>query len=323
MKKVWSSSLVGALAIFAFAGNALAMNNMTVGFTDVSAANPNFAAIMDLQSRGIISGYPDGTFKPDQAVNRVEALKIILNSANVDAASFTTVASFTDTDKTQWYAPFLNKAVELKIVQGYQDGSFKPVQTVNLAENLKMLLNARNVDTKNIQVNGDPFADVSKNDWYAQFAQYAKDKKLIVPDSSNKIFPAQGMTRGKLAELAYRLIKVQEGKLDYFGQVVENQAGDSGGVINDNTLAVTIKNFAFNKSSMTIAQGTTVRWTNSDTTPHTVTSDNGKFASPTLNNADTWTYTFDKLGTFDYHCALHPNMKGEIIVKPVQQVPTI
>jgi plastocyanin len=54
-----------------------------------------------------------------------------------------------------------------------------------------------------------------------------------------------------------------------------------------------------------------------------VTSDEGKFASPTLKNEDYFEYTFDTIGTFNYHCTIHPGMNGTIIVKPANQVPTI
>jgi plastocyanin len=287
-------------------------------FLDVPTSHPYYASIMDLRDRGIISGYPDGTYKPDQAVNRVEALKIILNAAKIDAASSQVVASFSDTTNDQWYSPFLNKAVELKIVAGYPDGTFKPTQTVNLVENLKMLLNAHGIDSANVMVMSAPFADTPMSEWYIKFVQYAKDKKLIEGDSMNKVYPAQGMTRGKLAEVAFRLIYIQENDLDYFGQL-KDPIGDPG----DQTLVVNIKDFAFNKSEMTIAQGTTVRWTNLDNVKHDITSTTGKFESPALDNGDTWEHTFNDLGTFEYFCSLHPAMTGKLIVKPAEQVPTI
>lgn len=297
------------------------------GFMDVPDSHPNYAAIMDLKVRGVVSGYPDGTFRPNQAVNRVEALKIILNAAKIGSTTSTAKAIFSDVDATQWYMPYLRKAVELKIVAGYSDGTFKPLQTVNLAENLKMLLNAEKIDLNKLVVGADPFVDVMKNDWFASYVQYAKDKKLIDSDLMNKVYPAQGMTRAKLAELAYRLIDIKERSLDYFGQVKEDTPGKAApGSINngvDTTMLVNIKGNAFSLASMTIGQGTTVRWTNGDSLAHTVTSDNGTFSSPSLSNGDSWTYTFNDLGTFDYHCSVHPMMKATIIVKPAHMVPTI
>lgn len=62
--------------------------------------------------------------------------------------------------------------------------------------------------------------------------------------------------------------------------------------------------------------GTKVTWTNNDGAPHTVTSDSGAFGSQTLNQGNTFSFTFTSAGTFPYHCAFHPGMKGTVIVTP-------
>jgi len=79
---------------------------------------------------------------------------------------------------------------------------------------------------------------------------------------------------------------------------------------------VEIKSFVFSPSPLTINIGDTVIWTNEDSTPHTVTSDSGsELDSVTFREGETYSHTFDEAGTFDYHCAIHPNMKGEIVVE--------
>lgn len=79
---------------------------------------------------------------------------------------------------------------------------------------------------------------------------------------------------------------------------------------------VSISNFAFNPASLTIKQGDTVTWTNQDSAPHTVTSDSGnELASTKLASGQTYSHTFNTLGTFDYHCSIHTMMKGKIIVQ--------
>jgi plastocyanin len=297
-------------------------------FSDVHSDNPNYTAINDLKTRGIISGYPDGTFKPDQVVNRVEALKIILNSAKVDSTTFTRKASFSDISQTEWYAPFLNKAYDLGIVEGYTDGTFKPNQTVNLVENLKILLNTYKIDLSAVTTPSNMFADAFADQWYAKFVQYAKDKKLIEADAANKVYPAQGMTRGKLAEVAYRLITIREQGLDYFGQVKNPTAPafdeQLPNTVWDGTLDINITGFKFVKSNLLVPQGAKVRWTNNDSVNHQIVSDtSGVFSSAVLKPGDTFVTTFNDLGTFSYHCSIHPSMTGTIDVKPAQQVPTI
>jgi predicted lipoprotein with Yx(FWY)xxD motif/plastocyanin len=79
--------------------------------------------------------------------------------------------------------------------------------------------------------------------------------------------------------------------------------------------AVTIANFAFDAPSVTIAVGSTVTWTNNDSVAHTATADDGSFDSGNLDAGKTFSFTFTKAGTFTYHCAIHPNMTGTIVVQ--------
>ena len=86
------------------------------------------------------------------------------------------------------------------------------------------------------------------------------------------------------------------------------------------TMQVDIKNFAFAPKTLTVAPGTTVVWTNSDTAPHTVTADDGSFDSGNLEQGATFKFTFSKAGTFAYFCMYHggkggTGMSGQIIVK--------
>ena len=80
------------------------------------------------------------------------------------------------------------------------------------------------------------------------------------------------------------------------------------------TQSVDISNFAFNPGTIKIAVGTRVTWTNSDSAPHTVTADAGEFDSGRLQPGATFEYTFDAIGTFAYHCALHASMHGTVEV---------
>jgi len=86
-------------------------------------------------------------------------------------------------------------------------------------------------------------------------------------------------------------------------------AGPAGG-----GSAVAIKDFAFNPASLTATAGSTVTWTNSDSTAHTVTADDGSFDSKQIAAGQTFNQTFSKAGTFAYHCTIHSTMKGTITV---------
>ena len=77
---------------------------------------------------------------------------------------------------------------------------------------------------------------------------------------------------------------------------------------------VVISNFAFNPAQITVPVGTQVTFANNDGASHTVTADNGDFDSGTLKTGQTFTYTFNKAGTFSYHCNFHTYMKGAVTV---------
>ena len=78
--------------------------------------------------------------------------------------------------------------------------------------------------------------------------------------------------------------------------------------------AVTIANFAFQPASLQIAAGSSVTWTNADSTAHTVTSDAGAFDSGQLAPGASFTQMFMTPGTYTYHCQIHPFMTATIVV---------
>jgi plastocyanin len=80
--------------------------------------------------------------------------------------------------------------------------------------------------------------------------------------------------------------------------------------------AVTIVDFAFQPSSLSVAKGTAVKWTNTASRGHTVTADDATFTSDTIAGGGTFSHTFDTAGTFAYHCSIHSQMKATVTVTP-------
>ncbi len=84
---------------------------------------------------------------------------------------------------------------------------------------------------------------------------------------------------------------------------------------------VAIVDYTFSPSTLTVKGGTTVKWVNMDGDAHTVTFDDrghGAMAidSGRMGHMGTFSFTFTQPGTYEYRCALHPSMTGEIIVTP-------
>ena len=85
--------------------------------------------------------------------------------------------------------------------------------------------------------------------------------------------------------------------------------------------SISIASFKFAPQTLTVKVGTTVTWTNNDSTPHNVIADNGEFSSNTLQQNDTFSFTFTKAGTYAYYCSFHGGsggngMAGVVVVEP-------
>ena len=78
---------------------------------------------------------------------------------------------------------------------------------------------------------------------------------------------------------------------------------------------VIARDFMFAPLTITIAAGTTVTWTNRDDEPHTVVSDSGLFRSGALDTNESFSFRFEKPGTYHYACSIHPRMVGTIVVQ--------
>lgn len=171
-------------------------------FVDISKAHPNFQAISFLQREGVIAGYSDGSFRPDQKISRVEVLKLILEGIKVDLDNVRNLP-YTDTDVSAWYAKYLATAVNLEIVAGYPDKTFRPNETVNKVEFLKMLVEAMNVDI-NPEVSEFIYTDIDEKAWYAPYVQFAIEKNIFTIEGT-KFNPIQQMQRADVAEAIYRI----------------------------------------------------------------------------------------------------------------------
>ncbi len=176
-------------------------------FPDVAEDHANFGAIQYLEANNIINGYDDGTFRPNDLVNRAEAVKIIVGAFGVDhEGSFDKI--FPDVTTDQWFFPFVMGGYEAGLVQGYDSGYFKPGDPVNMAETLKIISIAADASIPD-SVDSDVFLDAPMDSWYAPFAYYAREHNVILADDAGEISANKDMTRAAFAEIIYRMIIVK------------------------------------------------------------------------------------------------------------------
>lgn len=212
-------------------------------FVDVIEGNSEFVAIKYLKDIGIIQGYPDGSFQPNKSINRVESLKIILEANKLISDKYVlenklgginfsseTALTFSDVFKSVWYYPYVKKGIEEGFIKGYEDNTFRPLNTVNRAESFKMVMSSDGINLP--EVTSNPFADVNMYAWYSTYILEAKLREIIYFTMKNNAYPAIEMNRSKFAGLIYRYLQSKIGhkfgKASYYSDYFEGRGTASG-----------------------------------------------------------------------------------------------
>lgn len=192
VKKFFFVAFIPALFILTLFVSRANLPFASVGFSDLSSGSPFFDAINYVKSEGIVSGYDDGTYKPDNQINRAEFVKIIADAVFTEdqISTCTPTKIFSDVNTGDWFYPYICAASNNKIIDGYSDGSFKPGNYINFAEASKIIVNAFGYETS------------SKDVWYQQFVEKLEEFNAI-PGSIYSV--SKNISRGEMAEIIYRL----------------------------------------------------------------------------------------------------------------------
>lgn len=177
-------------------------------FPDVSKDHKNFYAVEVLKAASVLGGYPDGTFKPENGINRAEYATVLVNAILGESPDANTYKNCFPDVTTEWFAPHICYAKEQGWIAGYPDGTFQPVKNVNRAEALLMMFNSTEPESADlVPMTEDPFADVSMDQWFAKYVNLAKTVQ-ITEESSGNFYPGNDATRGVVAEYLFRKMVV-------------------------------------------------------------------------------------------------------------------
>ena len=172
-------------------------------YPDVDRLDDSWRAIEYLRETRVMTGNPDGAFRPDAPLNRAELMKILVGHAeDVDGGCFP------DVPADAWYAPFVCFAAGRGWVKGYPDGLFRPEMPVNGAEALKMLIESRGYEIERFRGRVPDPAD----QWYQPYAETAIIRGIYSGIYDYEL--AEPFTRRRAAELLYRA-EFSEGSLAY------------------------------------------------------------------------------------------------------------
>lgn len=171
-------------------------------FPDIPESDSDYAAIKYLKDQGVLQGYPDGLFKPDNPINRAELLKVAFLGFQYPVKNYS-ASSFPDVKTTDWFFPYVETAKQDGLVSGHPDGTFKPASFITRAETLKILLNVGAIPVTS-PATSSYYSDVAPNAWYAPYVNKAYEQHYIDPASAFQ--PNTNVTRRSVARWLYRMV---------------------------------------------------------------------------------------------------------------------
>ena len=186
-------------------------------FDDITSASKYATALTYLKKNNVIGGYPDGTFQPFNTVNRAELMKILIGA---DLPSGTYENCFKDVHQ-EWFSPYVCYAKTQGWIEGYADGTFKPAQTVNRAEAIKMAIEVFGIELPTT-VGTNPYPDTNKDQWFAKYV-FAAMQKGLFDSSMTNYEPSEGMQRGDVSEIIYRLLAIKALQAEKYETSLDSQ----------------------------------------------------------------------------------------------------
>ncbi len=243
--------ILGVFWVTAFTPVGVPVLGESTHFSDLVEGNAFEPAVHYWLDQGVITGYPDGTFKPNQNVSRAEALKLILESNDVSSDNGVEGVTFSDVPSDAWFTPFVTKALDEGWIGGYPDGTFKPNETVNRVEALKILA----------EVSHQTLTPSSEM-WYQPYLQWGLDQFLILPNIEGSAQANAPMTRAEMAEMLYRFKTApiasapEYGVASYYGRGMNGVRTASGKNLDTNGFMTAHKTLPFGTRLLVTNTGT-------------------------------------------------------------------
>nr|WP_254075741.1 InlB B-repeat-containing protein [Paenibacillus tritici] len=185
-------------------GQAASEPKPTINFSDISAHWAK-ASINQAVSSGIVTGYQDSTFKPDKTVTRAEFAVMLMNALKTQGAG--AALTFTDTAKIgSWAQIAVAQAVQAGIINGYEDGTFRPAGEITRAEMAVIIAGALGKYSE-ANVTATSFADDKDIPAWAKAAvAYVKQTSIVQGKGGNKFAPEDHATRAEAVTVLLNML---------------------------------------------------------------------------------------------------------------------
>jgi glucose/arabinose dehydrogenase/plastocyanin len=296
----------------------------TMPFTDVSPSDTFYTYIRCLYCRGIIGGYADGTFRPNNAITRGQIAKIVSQSAGFSEPAGPQI--YEDVPPGSPFYDWINRLSMRGHMGGYPCGQrstetciepqnrpyFRPNEDATRGQLSKIVSNAAGYNEPH---SGQFYTDVTgDNPFYLEIMRLTTRGVMSgYPcggpgepcDSENRPYFRWGnpVTRGQASKIVANT---------FFGSCGTERSVD-------------IILYDYSPREVTVSVGTTVRWYNHDLDYHTSTSGvcngsdctpDGRFDTGRIDQYQSAAFTFTTPGTYRYYCIPHPYMQADVIVVP-------
>jgi hypothetical protein len=151
--------------------------------------------------RNLIDGYDNYLFKPDKTITRAEAAAILVRGFKLSKPK---TISYTDLSPSHWAYPYVSKAAQAGIVEGYPDQSFAPDQPVTRMEMTAMMARAMKIAGK--KGGAPPFIDVKEDDWGASLLVQMKAEGWVSGFPDGTFRPEQPATRAEFVAMLTKMV---------------------------------------------------------------------------------------------------------------------
>lgn len=209
MKKLLTKALMLAM-VLCFTS----LTSFAKEYKDLPKDHWAYKQIQILTDFNVVVGYPDGNYRPDQAVTRGEFASMVVKAFDQEKAEIKQPVSFTDVKNTDWFWGVIQRAVMFDLLKGYPDGHFDPYGTVSRGHVISTVVNALTTETvsrqKAEEILENSYSDYDQiPEWVLIAAGKAEILDMIVkaPGDEGKVNAQRPATR---AELAAFLVKMLE-----------------------------------------------------------------------------------------------------------------
>lgn len=176
-------------------------------FTDISG-HWGREIINEAASMGIVGGYPEGYFLPDNLMKREEFYKLITNVLTVVPDTTKTTLTFTDVNPIEWYIPTIKIAVAAGITKGYDNGTFGVGQMISRQEAAKVVASVISTSNLDLSKNASQAKDAALiGDWALPYVNIMFQKGYMQGDTEGCFRPTTALTRAEAATLLLNVKK--------------------------------------------------------------------------------------------------------------------